>query len=276
MPLRGRGPRSTARSSAAMVRARVPAGAPRRSNGCLSKARRFTGASPPSAASAARRANTPAGVSASASPPESSTATFQRPSAASTRRASARSGATGNWSCAHQNGFAQRDRDRECLLLALPPDEGSRRRRHGARQSQRGAHARPSVVAAAGTPDTSRSRPPAVGGGKRDNPRTMPMRPIAHAWRTADGLRRVQSVRRPHQVPSCTSRSVSVGQHHGTSGSLARRPTASPVTSWSSLPRSPGCRSGWRAARLGPRSAAGARPVRSCRVANLRPFRARG
>ena len=43
---------------------------------------------------AASRANTPAGVSASESPPESSTATCQRSSAATTRRASARSGVT--------------------------------------------------------------------------------------------------------------------------------------------------------------------------------------
>ncbi len=42
----------------------------------------FTGARPSSAASATSRANTPIGVSASASPPESSTGTFQRDSAA--------------------------------------------------------------------------------------------------------------------------------------------------------------------------------------------------
>ncbi len=91
---RGRGPRSTARSSAAMARACEPSGAPSRISGCLSSASSVTGGRPSIAASAASRANTPAGVSASASPPESSTVMLQRASAASTRRASARSGVT--------------------------------------------------------------------------------------------------------------------------------------------------------------------------------------
>ena len=61
VPCFGRGPRRIARSSAAI------APSPRRSgtSGCLSSASSVTGASPPSAASAASRANTPAGVSAS-------------------------------------------------------------------------------------------------------------------------------------------------------------------------------------------------------------------
>ena len=63
-------------------------------SGCLSSASSVTGGRPFSAASAVSRAKTPAGVSASASPPESSTGTSQRSSAASTRRASARSGVT--------------------------------------------------------------------------------------------------------------------------------------------------------------------------------------
>ena len=65
-----------------------------RSSGCLSSASSVTGSSPSSAASAASRANTPAGVSASASPPDRRPRTCQRASAATTRRASARSGVT--------------------------------------------------------------------------------------------------------------------------------------------------------------------------------------
>ena len=54
----------------------------------------MTGGVPSSAVAAASRAKIPAGVSASASPPESSAVMFQRCSAASTRRPSARSGVT--------------------------------------------------------------------------------------------------------------------------------------------------------------------------------------
>ena len=61
-------------------------------SGCLSNASSGTGSTPPSATCAASRAKIPAGVSAKGSPPESSTGTCQRSSAASTRRASARSG----------------------------------------------------------------------------------------------------------------------------------------------------------------------------------------
>ena len=53
LPARGRGPRSTARSSAATA-VRHRGAEPR--NGCLSKASSVTGATPPSAASAASRA----------------------------------------------------------------------------------------------------------------------------------------------------------------------------------------------------------------------------
>ena len=75
---------------------------------------------PPSAASAASRANTPAGVSASGSPPESSTGTFQRASAASTRRASARSGVTRAAVLPRRvDRLAQRDRDGERFLLGV-------------------------------------------------------------------------------------------------------------------------------------------------------------
>ena len=93
--------------------------APRRSSGCLSSASNVTGASLPSAASAASRANIPAGVSASASPPESSAAMFQRASAAFTRRPSARSGVTSAAVLPSLHRFAQRDRDRERFLLGV-------------------------------------------------------------------------------------------------------------------------------------------------------------
>ena len=92
---RGRGPRRTARSRAATARACRPSGAPRRSQRMLEQGeqrnRREGRRAPPRreprehAGRACRRG---------ASPPESSTATFQRPSAAATRRASARSGVT--------------------------------------------------------------------------------------------------------------------------------------------------------------------------------------
>ena len=116
----GRGPRSTARSSAAIARAWASSRMPSRSSGCLSSASSVTGARPPSGASAASRANTPAGVSASASPPESSTATFQRPSAATTRRASAAVGRDQRGVLAGRlDRLAQRDRDRQRLLLGI-------------------------------------------------------------------------------------------------------------------------------------------------------------
>ena len=62
--------------------------------GCFNNASNAAGSRPPSATCAASIANTPALVSASESPPESSTWTCQRSSAATTRRASARSGVT--------------------------------------------------------------------------------------------------------------------------------------------------------------------------------------
>ena len=85
----------------------------------LEQASSVTGASPSRAASAASRAKMPAGVSASASPPESSAAMFQRASAASTRRPSARSGVTSAAVLPFVHRFAQRDRDRERLLLGV-------------------------------------------------------------------------------------------------------------------------------------------------------------
>ena len=81
LPGRGRGPRSTAFSSAATARMWAPVWAPSRISGCLSKASRLAGAGPPSATSAASRANTPALVSANALPLGSSTRTCQRSSA---------------------------------------------------------------------------------------------------------------------------------------------------------------------------------------------------
>ena len=93
---------------------------PSRSSGCLSSASSVTGSRPPSAASAASRANTPAAVSASESPPESSTFTspaFQRGDDAARQRAVGR----------HQRGgfalrlerLAQGDRDGERFFLGI-------------------------------------------------------------------------------------------------------------------------------------------------------------
>ncbi len=67
---------------------------PSRNSGCFSSASNVGGSSPIATASAVSRANTPAGVSIKASPPESSNSRFQRPNAAITRRANARSGVT--------------------------------------------------------------------------------------------------------------------------------------------------------------------------------------
>ena len=75
-------------------RLKAPCAPPSRHSGCFSSASSVGGSSRFAAASAASRAKMPAGVSISASPPESSNSRFQRPSAAITRRASARSGVT--------------------------------------------------------------------------------------------------------------------------------------------------------------------------------------
>ena len=71
-----------------------PSSPPSRHSGCFSSASKVGGSSCFATVSAASRAKMPAGVSISESPPESSNSRFQRPSAAITRRASARSGVT--------------------------------------------------------------------------------------------------------------------------------------------------------------------------------------
>ena len=80
--------------ASAIARCQAPGPSPNRSSGCFSSDSSVAGSSPAVAASAASRAKMPAGVSTSASPPESSNGRSQRPSAAITRRASARSGVT--------------------------------------------------------------------------------------------------------------------------------------------------------------------------------------
>ena len=94
VPACGRVPRNSASSSTSMARFSAPCAPPSRSSGCFSSASSVGGSSPFAAASAVSRAKMPAEVSISASPPESSNSRFQRPSAAITRRASARSGVT--------------------------------------------------------------------------------------------------------------------------------------------------------------------------------------
>ena len=94
LPACGRVPRNSASSSASMASLNAPGAPPSRHSGCFSSASSVGGSSCFAAASAASRAKMPADVSISASPPESSKARFQRPSAAITRRASARSGVT--------------------------------------------------------------------------------------------------------------------------------------------------------------------------------------
>ena len=106
--------------------------APSRSSGCLSSASSVTGARPPSAASAASRAKTPAGVSGSASPPESSTAHIparQRRQHAARQRAVGRGQRRGHARRLHR--FAQRDGDGERFFFGIGgfdhADRGQRR-----------------------------------------------------------------------------------------------------------------------------------------------------
>ena len=164
VPACGRGPRSTARSSAATARACAPSAAPSRVSGCLSSASSVTGARPPSAASAASRANTPAGVSASASPPESSTGDVparQRGEHAARQRAVGRDQRRG-LAC-RLDRLAQRDRDGERLLLGvggLDHRQALRARRRRARRNRsRRARCQRSVAAAGrSASETKRSR----------------------------------------------------------------------------------------------------------------------
>ena len=77
-----------------MASRQPPSSRPSRNSGCFINASSTGGANSSETISATRRAKTPAGVSISDSPPESSNGNCQRPSAAITRRASARSGVT--------------------------------------------------------------------------------------------------------------------------------------------------------------------------------------
>ena len=94
LPACGRVPRKSASSSVSIASRHSRSAPPRRQNGCFRSASSVGGSSPLATACAASRAKTPAGVSISASPPESSKSRSQRASAAITRRASARSGVT--------------------------------------------------------------------------------------------------------------------------------------------------------------------------------------
>ena len=94
VPAGGRVPRNTASSRPSIAVFHAPGARPSRHSGCFSIASSVGGSNPLVAASAARRAKTPAEVSISTSPPESSKARSHRVSAAITRRASARSGVT--------------------------------------------------------------------------------------------------------------------------------------------------------------------------------------
>ena len=135
-----RGPRSTARSSAARGAARLAAGMPKAASGCFSERqqrlrRRRRRAPSPRPAAPARRA----ACCASGRPAESSTSIPQRCSSTATRRASARSGVT---SAAVRPGvsiaLAQENCDRERLLALV---RGLDDRRHAGKR--RGLLARP-------------------------------------------------------------------------------------------------------------------------------------
>ena len=119
LPGCGRVPRNSASSSTSMARFNAPGAPPSRHSGCFSSASSVGGSSPFAAASAASRAKIPADVSISASPPESSNARFQRPSAAITRRASARSGVTSAADLVQVPRLAHRNRDRERLHFGI-------------------------------------------------------------------------------------------------------------------------------------------------------------
>ena len=196
VPVRGRGPRRTARSSAATARACAPSGGAEPHQRMLEQARAASPAArPPSAASAASRANTPAGVSASASPPESSTGTFQRSSAAehaARQRAVGRHQRRGLARRLHR--LAQRDRDGERLLLGVGGLDHRER-------CERGVDAR-REIGAGELAARGRSRPPAAAPPTRSaRGHARPGRPSAShcvardadpvaaapAWRIADG-----------------------------------------------------------------------------------------
>ena len=160
-----------------------PAAAPRRASGCLSIASRSTGASPPMAACAASRANRPAGVSASGSPPESSTATCQRASAASTRRASSRSGVTRAAvlpaaSSASRSAIAMASASSSALAASINESPASAASAWAAKAASP-VRARHRSVAAAGrkASDANRSRPCGAGMPSVSTAsRAMPMR----------------------------------------------------------------------------------------------------
>ncbi len=125
----------------------------------------------------------PADVSISASPPESSNSRFQRPSAAITRRASARSGVTSAADLFEMPRLAHRDRDRQRLHLGIGGfDHGEIF--HAARDLLRRCRARASrrchcAVAFDGriASETSTSRPCSAGIPKiSTSPRLMPNR----------------------------------------------------------------------------------------------------
>ena len=290
LPGRGRGPRSTARSSAAIAASCAPASAPSRSSGCLSSASSVTGARPPSAASAASRANTPAGVSASASPPESSTAISSAP-APPRRGAPAR-------------GRASPAR-RSCLVFRPPRATRPRWRALLPRRWRLRSCASDASACVGGGVEIFRAaaRLPAFGGGGRaqgfrdqqlaavrrgrascvTSSRAMPMRReqrLHGELRMAGGGRAVVRLvvvvagdQRPGWRRRDRCRGRAAPRRRAAAWRWSRAAWRSPASSRSSRRRSPARRC-WRAARLRPRSACrAARPasIAPCSVRMRRP-----
>ena len=159
---------------------------------------------------------------ASASPPESSASIFQRPSAAATRRASARSGVTSAAVLPVVHRLAQRDRDGERLVLGIRGlDHGDVRERRVARRRRRCA--RPSARSpptAASPRRSSRSRAARLRRARRPRRARSRCAAAARAWQAADGRRRAVAMRR-RLMPPISSQDgvveigVEPGQHHG-------------------------------------------------------------
>ena len=258
----GRGPRSTARSRMS-VACRWSL-APSRSSGCLSSASSVTGSRPATAACAASRAKIPAGVSASGSPPVSSTAIFQRINAAATRRPSDAVRRHQRCGLAVLHRFAQRDGDRPALLpRRWPPRSPSCVETAAsacAANTRSLARSRQASVCIAGriASDSSTSRPFACAS-ESTALRAMPMRVSSACmancgWPGAAAifLLRITCDQPPRLFVEI---GVEAGQHHGAVRQAARwsRSVRQLLeSSRSSRRRSPGHRSCGKAARPPP------------------------
>ena len=231
LPGRGRGPRSTARSSVAMAALCAPSLAPSRSSGCLSSASSVTGSRPPSAASRREpreHAGRRVGERVAAGIVDRDLPARERGDDAARQRAVGR----------HQRGglvrrferLAQRDRDGERFLLGIGGLDHARARRARCRSRRRSpllpVRACQRSVVAAGrsaseTPD-ARGRARLGGASCATSPRVMPMRSSSAcmancAWPAAGAPSCVLSSASPaiSAQTGVVEIAVEAGQHHG-------------------------------------------------------------